>query len=340
MRFWHWCLVGVLTVASLAAAFLVTGCEPFRSNRPLAVSKVIPFHRTGNDIRDAAEYATARIMASDKNTDVAQTYAYLALERVVYHGWQDPLVRQLIQRVEQRRNPDGGFGIGQEAETFGSKQFNPADTTYTITSTDHVGRLYLAAYQARVIPRDWLVRLVRAVINLPRIEDGSCVAYSASKYDARHPCVYNVVAGTAWFLTKAKALGIDEPGQAALTKAMVATNDKMRSVSTGLWPYQSDKIDKLQDEPHNGVNIDALVATDPPAGKLAAQKRAAAWKPGASSAYAWARVAVYDCSSLQRLGPYLVKEVQNPKMDNRTLAQAAVFDARADAVCNLHQPLF
>jgi hypothetical protein len=325
---------------TLAALLLTTACNPFRDNLPLLVSKVIPFHSTGNDIRDAAEYATARILASDKNADVAQTYAFLALARSVYHGWQDPLVKQLIQKVEQRRNPDGGFGLSQEAETFGSGDFNPADTTYGITSTDHVGRLYLAAYKAGAIPKIWLVRLVHAVIKLTRIQDGTCVAYSMSEYDAKHPCVYNVVAGVAWFLTTAKKLGINEPGQDAMTRAMVLTNNKMYSASTGLWPYQSDKQDQLQDEAHNGVNVDALVATNPAAGKLAARKRAAAWKPHFPSSYAWARVAVYDCPTLARLGPDLAKEVQNPKTDNRTLAQAAVFDARADAVCNLHQQLF
>jgi hypothetical protein len=337
-------------VLGLAAVVLVTGCNPFRSpssssspkrkDIPIPVAKVIPFRSTGNDVRDAAEYAATRILASDKNTDVAQTYAFLALERSVYHGWKDPQVKELIQRVEARRNPDGGFGLGQESDAFGDGTFNPKDNTYTITSTDHVGRLYLAAFRAKAIPREWLVKLVDTVVKLPRIKNGTCVAYSMSKYDAAGPCVYNVVAGVAWFLTEAKKLGIDEPGQAALTAAMVATNNRMYSAKTGQWPYQSTKPDALQDEPHNGVNIDALVATDPALGKLAAQKRAAVWSAKTSAQFAWARVAAYDCPSLARLGPLLVKEVQAPKMNTRTMAQAAVFDARADAVCNLHQALF
>lgn len=332
----------------LVGLLLVTSCNPFhqttskpkRKDPPLPVAKVIPFRSTGNNIRDAAEYATNRIMASDKNTDVAQTYAFLALERTVYHGWKDPLVKQLIQRVEQRRNPDGGFGLGQETDPFGDGTFNSVDDTYTITSTDHVGRLYLAAYRARAIPKEWLVKLIDAVVKLPKIKNGTCVAYSMSKYDAAGPCVYNVVAGVAWFLTEAKKLGINEPGQDALAAAMVATNNKLYNAATGQWPYQSTAPTRMQDEPHNGINVDALHAVNPALGKLAAQKRAAIWKPDRTSSYAWARVAVYDCPSLARLGRDLVKEVQTPNMNNRTLAQMAVFDARADAVCNLRQELF
>ncbi|WP_163508819.1 hypothetical protein [Fodinicola acaciae] len=332
----------------LAAVLLVGGCSgtstPKRKDKPIPTAALIPFKSTGNDLRDAAEYATDRILAADKNTDVAQTYALVALARATYYGWKDAKVKALIQQVEQRRNPDGGFGLGQESDTFGDGTFNPADDTYTITSTDHVGRLYLAAYRAGAIPKEWLVKLVDAVIKLPRIKDGTCVAYSMSKYDAVGPCVYNVVAGVAWFLTEARKAGIDRPGQDQLTAAMAATNKQKLDTATGLWPYQStSKPGVLQDEPHNGTNMDALAVTDPALAKAATQKRIAQWQKHHNLApFAIARVSVYDCAGLAGLGPYLVKEVQLPpaRTNTRTLAQMAAFDARADAVCTMHRPVF
>lgn len=311
-----------------------------RKDKPLKIAPVIPFKSTGNALRDSAEYASDRILAADRKDDVAQTYAFIALEKAVYHGWLDPRVQKLLTQVESMRNPDGGFGISQESDAFGDDTFNPADNTYTITSTDHVGRLYLAAVRANAIPKERLVRLVDTVLKLPKIENGTCVAYSMSKYDAEGPCVYNVVAGVSWFLTEAKKLGINRPGQAELTAAMTATNNRYYHAATGQWPYQSTAPNSLQDEAHNGVNVDALAAINPAAATAAARKRAGDWNPKKSAQFAWARVAAYDCASLNRLGPLLVKEVQDPKMNTRTLVQAAVFNARADAVCNLKQPIF
>lgn len=312
-----------------------------RKDIPIPVAPVIPFKSTGNDLRDSAEYAADRILAHDRGGDVAQTYAFIALEKAVYHGWQHPTVKKMIQRVEAKRNPDGGFGLSQESDAFGDGTFNPVDNTYTITSTEHVGRLYLAGVKAGAVPKQSLVRLVNAVLKLPRIKGGTCVAYSMSQYDAKGPCVYNVVAGVAWFLAEAKKLGVNQPGQDQLQAAMMATNNRFYNIATGQWPYQStDKPGVMQDEAHNGVNVDALAERDPKAATAAAKKRAAAWKPASSAQFAWARVTAYDCASLARLGPGLVKEVQDPKLNTRTLVQAATFNARADAVCNLKKPLF
>lgn len=333
----------------LAVALLASGCasqpkKPKQKELPIPTAALIPFKSTGNDIRDAAEYAADRILASDKGKDAPQTYAYVALARSVYYGWKDPKVKDLMARVEKSRNPDGGFGLGFSSDAWQDGTFNPVDATYTITSTDHVGRLYLAAYKAGAVPKEALVKLVDAVVKLPRINNGTCVAYSSSEYDAKGKCAYNVVAGVAWFLTEAKKAGIWRPGQDEMAAAMTATNRKHYIPASGLWPYSDlNKAGTVQDEPHNGMNIDALVTSDPALGKAGAHKRVAAWQAKRNlPPFSIAREAVYDCAGLAPLGPYLVKEVQAPaaRTNTRTLAQMAVFNARADAVCNLKKPLF
>ena len=137
-------------------------------------------------------------------------------------GWHDPRTTLWLHRVYDRQGPDGGYGLGYPYSSF-DKVLNPADTSYTITTAWHVGRMLLDGYDHGAVPRTKLIEAARSLLNTAESPPGQCIAYSASPNDADEPCVFNVTAAASLFLNESLKRGIWVPGRLLETTRKIAS---------------------------------------------------------------------------------------------------------------------
>lgn len=176
------------------------------------------------------------------------------------YGWDHVYTTAYVTRVLGMANPDGGWGLNSAYDAFQDGTVNAADTTYTVTLTDHVGPVLLAGYRAGVVARARVQTVVDLLMSTPRVPvpRGVCVAYSRSAYDAAAGCVHNVNAGVGSFLQQAAAAGLGATGMHRLIADItVAEVDAYLPAAIG-WPYIAGQT-TVQDADHNAYSAESVL---------------------------------------------------------------------------------
>ena len=239
--------------------------------------------------------AEVAMEAAGQNVQV-QYVAALAWYAGLRYGWTDSRTQGWLTKVYARRTASLGYGIGQAYDAFGNGTVNPANTTYTITTAFHVGRVLLAGYDAGAIPAARVTEAVAALLDTPQSNGGQCIAYSKHSNDANMPCVWNVSSTAAWFIWRASQRGLVPAGREteALNK-LRQWRDVVRSeykTSLGGWTYQSNTT-ALQDPWHNAPTVAAMYELDPTIGPTALNGHFGNWP---NNTGANVDLLVYDCS--------------------------------------------
>lgn len=181
-------------------------------------------------------------------------------------GWQDSRTQFWLREVYERRNADGGYGLGEPWDWRGDGTTNPATTSYTITTAWHVGRTLIDGYDGGGVPRERVVEAVASLLNTSQTSNGRCISYSNSRYDENKPCVWNINATAAWFVWRALQRGLVPAGREAeaLNKLRTWRNFTRANYNRtiGGWPYESGQT-VLQDPWHNAATVGPMWEADP-----------------------------------------------------------------------------
>lgn len=244
-------------------------------------------------LEDAVDDAIARFRARDDGRQGVFAYAWMAGAVAARRGWHDPAVATYLDQVYAQQNPDGGYGLGYAWDAFGDGSVNPADTTYAITLSDHVGPILLDGWRAGVVPAERVQQIVDLLGSFPLVDgDGTCIAYSSSPADVAAPCVPNINASAAAFLVRAADAGFD----ADLSRVPAIVDHDLGVLrADDWWPYIVGRT-VAQDWQHNATMVDAYMTLDPAVGRrtLAAMRRTSSTVPW--DQMAMLRLARWDCT--------------------------------------------
>ncbi|MGH8791619.1 MAG: hypothetical protein ACRDXX_03130 [Stackebrandtia sp.] len=214
-------------------------------------------------------------------------------------GWDDSRTQTWLQRTYDRATPTGGYGIGFAHDYFGDGTVNPADTTYSITTSWHVGRMLIDGHAGGGVPADKVVEAVGSVLDTEQTPNQNCAAYSTSGNDVGYPCIWNVGAASAWFLWKAyeQDLYPDGRGDEVLEKLRTWRNHVRAHYSTELggWNYIEDGPAELDDPGHLGATVSAMYEADPSIGETALE---AYWRHYTGTVSS-VDLVYYDCSKVE-----------------------------------------
>jgi hypothetical protein len=228
----------------------------------------------------------------DDSLEAAQ-YAWMADAVAVRRGWSDPLVSKYLDKVYALQKPDGGWGLRTATDAFQDGTKNPADTTYSLTLTSHVGRVLLDGYVAGVVPKAVVQETLSLVESFPAADvPGSCIAFSTAAAD-RPYCVGSVNAAAALFLHRAAEAGFDVD-RSRIDSILAHERESM--IDGTWWPYYSGTPTERQGFHHNAVELEAFLELDRPIGEPAFDAMRAATPPDSYQATALYRLAPYDCS--------------------------------------------
>ncbi len=190
----------------------------------------------------------------------AYTQAYRADTIGRAYGWDHAEATDSLQQVRATVKPDGGYGLDNGWDAFSDGTKNPAETSYLITITDHVGRALLDGFQAGAVPAEEVAALVELVRDWPTVTDQpGCLAYSNSEYD-RTSCVHNVNSSAIWFIDAAERAGAWSGPPADLSDLLAEETGAY--LGNGWWPYRDDQTSR-QDVNHNAAQIEHLQFTAP-----------------------------------------------------------------------------
>ena len=234
--------------------------------------------------------------------------------------------------------PDGGYGLDKGWDAFGDGTTNPADTSYLVTVTDHVGLVLLDGYQAGAVPAQEVAELVEMVRNWPTVDgQPGCLAYSNSQYD-RTSCVHNVNSSAIWFIDAAERFGAWTGAPADLSALLEHELSAYRG--DGWWPYRDDQ-EQRQDVNHNAAEVEQLQFVAPDLAASALQLMVS--DPAVPYHPDEAMQTAYDPMGFLRLGVQSCTAANTAFPDSVTLAQAvpysvvtaqlALWSARVAAIC-------
>lgn len=203
----------------------------------------------------------------EKITDDPYHLAYLANAIAIQKGWQETKVKELLEKVYSMADSLGGYGLPFAWDAFGDGTVNSKNTIYTVTLSDHVGMVFLEGYAAGVVSREKVEKIIKLLLRSPladTLKNGICVAYSFDKND-KVGCVHNVNAGVGLFLKRAVKAGFDN----SEIKEMIDQITKREVYSyipdKKSWMYW-DAGDRLNDNNHNGFQIEAMLELAPDIG--------------------------------------------------------------------------
>ena len=131
------------------------------------------------------------------------TMTYFAYANALINGWEHKRTQYFLDQAFNYIDHNS-YGLEYEWDAFGDSTINSDTTSYTITITDHVGFVFLKAYQKGAISEDAIIKLYDALSKIPfadTLDPGVCYAYSDSPYD-QIGCVHNVNASVAWFYSE------------------------------------------------------------------------------------------------------------------------------------------
>ncbi len=205
--------------------------------------------------------------------NTAFSLGYMIQARAWLDGWGNPDTDGYLARLYGLANPDGGYGLNRIYDAHGNGTNNPANTTYLVTITDHVGTTFINGYLAGKVAASRVQRFVDLIGTAPRIDnaDGRMVAYSMNAQDAQVGLgVHNVNAGCGAFLMRAGAAGFAVPWylvQGIIKRSMAAYNASGR-----FWPYRDNMAPAAQDNDHNSYTAESMYELAPAVGYSAAYK--------------------------------------------------------------------
>jgi hypothetical protein len=183
-------------------------------------------------------------------------------------GWSSPATRALIADLLATRKAGGGYGLSTAWDAYSDGTLNPAGTTYTVTTAGHVGWLLLEAHKNRALPADGLTSAVDAMLAMPRLNGGTCFAYSDSRQDAEAPCVYNVTHGAAAFLVQVRRL--TDYRAAEVDRVLLSLRSRLTdgyNPATGYWSYMSSTT-VAQDMSHQVYTAKSVDVVQPSFGAV------------------------------------------------------------------------
>lgn len=163
-------------------------------DRPGLTGRVAPAHW-----QNTSRSALARALAAPESPlgHSAASLGYQMRIDADLYGWSSARVREDYLALMALAKPDGGWGLDGPYDAGADGTVNPADTSYPVTTADHVGWALLKGYQHAAVPQAAVRQALTSIIAAPRAKDvpgGACVAYSNSAFDSG-PCVWNVSLG-------------------------------------------------------------------------------------------------------------------------------------------------
>jgi hypothetical protein len=207
-------------------------------------------------------------------SDPAYSYSYQTMLSAKYYGWSDSRTQVALQKVYAQKKADGGYGkaIAWDANQDGS--VNPASTSYTVTTTDHVGRTLLAGWKDGFVPISYVIGTVDSLLATPveNTPNGYCMAYSRAVADkvSNVGCVVNVSLGAAAYLQSVLNAGVLN-GDAARTASVTAVIAKLKPLglatydeTRGGWSYHyrpdgAPSKNEIQDWNHNAFTFESAI---------------------------------------------------------------------------------
>jgi hypothetical protein len=225
------------------------------------------------------ELALGTFWSRRRPVEPSAALAFAAGAQARVDGWASDRCRSLLDELRATRNPDGGYGLGRPYDAFQDGTVNPADTTYLVTITGHVGRVLLDGHEAGVIDDQELGALVDLALDFPRVPSqrpGLALAYSRHPHDQRW-CVHNVNASAGVFLLRASKR-LPPRADAAAVIAGIAQRQAAGYVGPqGSWRYIEGRP-RLNDANHNAGSIEAALGLTAPIGQDALQKMLATFR--------------------------------------------------------------
>lgn len=262
--------------------------------------------------------------------------AYLAHANAVLDGWNGDRARALLADVRARIRQPGGLGLGEAWDAFQDGSVNPSDTVYTVTVTDHVGFVLLAAHRAGVDVRDdidVLLDALRTVPLVPGVEPGACVAYSAHPNDRVH-CVHNVSAGAAAFVDEASDLGFDVGELGASVEPVLVHERDAFLPDEANWPYMAGD-ERRSDLAHRSYLADSMLQLDPELGNVVTDAVVAARTSTLADVIGVARSLRHRCDAAGRgRRAEVATSLEDPGHTRRSLAQLALWVALIAQACD------
>lgn len=262
---------------------LVLGDGPALADQVAAVrwSAVAARLRAAAPVRSTSRLAArAGYVTAAAYTSTAADAAAQLWQQAQASGWHSPQTTAARAALLRLRTASGGYGLGTVWDAFGDGTRNPASTTYTVTTAGHVGWVLL---EARKNDADGgaLNGAIDALLAMPRLDQGRCLAYSNSRYDRAKPCVYNVSHGAAAFLVQARALSTHRAGEVDLLLAALRSGLRRGyDPATGYWRYKAgDRA--AQDISHQIYTARSVDVVDPGFGAVARMMARPWWRhPG------------------------------------------------------------
>lgn len=191
----------------------------------------------------------------------AQAFGQSFYASGVLNGWDHATTERLLDAVYRSQNPDGGYGLGERNDSYSNDEVNPADTTYLVTAAFHVGLPLLDGHEAGIVPDSRVQEIVDLAAEAPLRDD--CVPYSLHENDLDEPCVHNVNAAVAWFLTEAEDAGFGHPDLVDQRARVTARLVREYLPDERNWLYRDGK-DRMSDPGHTHVKLAAVRRLAPP----------------------------------------------------------------------------
>lgn len=223
--------------------------------------------------KERAEHALRIFEDRAGRDEPATALAFATGARAALRGWDDSGVVDYIRQLLATRNPDGGFGLGWAYDAFNTGETNAPDTTYTVTTAAHVGRVLLEGAAHGAVDSVEVERLVEVVLAIPLVAGvwpGACIGYSTYERDAE-TCVHNVNASVALFLLRAAPLISRRDTAIDLALRLAQHEIASYRVDEGSWHYMGT-AGRPNDMNHEAACIEAALAFAPPIGADAAQR--------------------------------------------------------------------
>lgn len=218
--------------------------------------------------RELALEGLARARQTASPTDRPQARLVYALAVALIEGWKlpdgtpNPEVLAILDGAWDDRYTDTngrllGWGLGYAWDAFNDGTTNPADTSYAITTSGHVGGVMVEAYSAGVFPLLRIAEIVDCILNWPSSSDGRGPAYSRAAADIAKPVVWNIGAAHASLLRTCRGV-VDTARQARIDTTAGAWLNQLKAAyqpalsGGGGWPYQAGGTTR-QDGGHNAL---------------------------------------------------------------------------------------
>jgi hypothetical protein len=221
----------------------------------------------------AADAAIAQFAVLDDGNQGVFAYANMFEAVGLRSGWNSTQAQAYLTKVLSLQKPGGGYGLPDAFDAFGDTTVNAATTQYTITMADHVGSVFLDAYEAGApgVTAQMITDLGAEILAVPVVSTvgGHCMAYSDNPNDKQPTyCVHNINAAVLTYLQRARALGVPITGGEYRSVQILKREVGSIIVPGYNWLY-CDCKPAINDQDHNSINVEAMVRWAPTIGRSA-----------------------------------------------------------------------